>query len=131
MQMSNLQVNFPDFVLLIHGSIPILIQSCMGNEYGRHKTMFVVYLHVMLEVKLGSKKQFLVDAVTPVLIDQRLSEFMQTLSLQLPLYQMKLRPNLHQLVYYFQNVSLIVYVRANVSESDQYIDHPYKKSQSE
>ena len=59
-------------------------------------------------------RQLLLDAVTAVLIDHLLYEFMQTLSLQLPLYQIKLRPDLHQLVYYFQNVSLIVYVLANV-----------------
>ena len=29
MQMSNFLVNFPDFVLLIHGSFPILFQACM------------------------------------------------------------------------------------------------------
>ena len=68
-------------------------------------------------------KQLLLDAVTAVLIDHLLYEFMHTLSLQLPLYQIKLRPDLHQLVYYFQNVSLIVYVLANVSESNQYIIH--------
>ena len=61
------------------------------------------------------------DAVTAVLVVHLLSELKQTLSLQLPLFHIRGLVDLHQFVYYFQNVSLIVYVLENVSESNQYI----------
>ena len=31
--MSNFLVNFPDCVLLRHGTFPILFQECVGNDY--------------------------------------------------------------------------------------------------